>query len=132
MKLRLLAGALLLALSVSAADWDWETTVSGFPSDIIVPNSSTLVTGATAVTAPQHVRVLRLHLSNTTASAVTVQVTDNSTNCNSGVCQPVPTITLQANQKVVMFLAGEPFVGGVKWSASVANAVHGWMAGLNN
>lgn len=106
----------------------WESKVAGVPSLQVVPTSATLVSPAPR-SPLTYVRVIQANLSSVSASPVTVTFTDGSTNCNGGACQTLPTITLQPNQKVTITYSGEPAVGGLYWSASVANAVHGWVKG---
>jgi hypothetical protein len=107
----------------------WETRINGVPSNQIVPTVSTLCSPAPR-SPLTYVRINQLNLGNTsTSSTVTVTLVGNSTNCNGASCQPLPTITLQPLQKVTVTFNGEPVVGGVYWSASVANVVHGWAKG---
>ena len=87
-----------------------------------LPNSSTAVT-----TADSYIDYL--HLANITGSPVTVTITENSTNCSSGVCQWWPTISIPANTVYIQAMGGVYSPGGVKWSASNASAVVGWIRG---
>jgi hypothetical protein len=87
-----------------------------------VPDSSTAVISQTTY-------LISMVLANTTASAVSVTVVDQSTNCNSGACQIFPAVSIAANTVYVIDLKGIPAVGGVKWSASSANAIHGSIQG---
>lgn len=79
---------------------------------------------ATDVVA-RDVNVMRINLSNTTGSAVTVTITDKSTNCGGSACQIWPAITISANTVYMVDVGGEQFVGGIRWSASASNAVVG-------
>lgn len=134
---RLIAITLLTAFSSLA-----QNTSGSFPSHpdhnswyvgtIIVPNSSTAVaipvyvpTGA----APATVFIDQINLANTTGSSVTVTVVDNSTNCGGGACTIVPTVPIAANTLYTIALRGAPATGGIKWSASAANAIHGNIRG---
>jgi hypothetical protein len=88
---------------------------------ITVPSSTTTVFSFT-------VRVDRMYFSNRTGSAVTVTVTDGSTNCTgSSACQLFPAVSIAANSTYAVDLGGVTAQLGVKWSASSANAVDGWI-----
>lgn len=94
----------------------WQTT-TGF-----VPNSATSVT-------TQDSYVDYIHLANISNGTVTVTVTDASTNCSAGVCQWWPVISIPANTVYTQSLGGIFSPKGVKWTASSANAVVGWIKG---
>jgi len=68
-------------------------------------------------------------LSNVTADAVTVLVTDLSTEAGGSPCQVWPAVTIAANSVVVIDLQSVVANGGVAWSASAANAIHGQISG---
>ena len=95
-----------------------------------VPASSTAVTTSTAI-------VNLLYLANTSASPVTVTLTDNSTACGGSPCPFWPAVTIAgctggAGVGCTVYIAslgGLVAAGGVKWSASTGNAVVGFMSG---
>ena len=125
---------LVLALSVSAQNTpalpqNWETSVAGVPSTVVVPNSSTRVV---AISSAAYVRVNQVNFTNITGGAITVTFTDGSTNCNGGACNLLPTTTplsIASGTTYTINLNGQPAVGGVFWSASAANSIHGWARG---
>ncbi len=79
--------------------------------------------------APKTVFVEMVVLANVSASSVTVSITDGSTNCGGGPCTLFPPATIQSNQVYTIALNGVPANGGLIWSASAANAVHGSVRG---
>ena len=87
-----------------------------------VPGTSTAMTTLDS-------QLAQLHLANTTGSTVTVTITDNSTACGGSVCQLWPAITIAANTVYENNFGGLIATGGVKWSATTASAVVGWMSG---
>lgn len=128
MKHLLLAALLLVCpLAAQSPTYQWQTTNSqGVPSKVIVPTTSTTVVSATA----NYVKVDAIVLRNTSASAVTVTISDLSSNCNGSPCSITPgALSIAANTLYILKLNGEPASGGVQWSASTANAVIGWMGG---
>lgn len=88
----------------------------------LVPNSSTAITIADSLLG-------QLHLANKTGSAVTVTLTDNSTNCGGSACQFWPVISIAANTVYENNFGGLLCTGGVIWSSNTANAVVGWVKG---
>ena len=95
----------------------WEVGLTTLPSTSTVVFSNTVHLDA-------------LYLANRTGSAVTVTITDGSTNCTgSTACQLFPAVSVAANQTYIADLKGVVANGGVKWSASSANAIDGWMKG---
>jgi hypothetical protein len=94
-----------------------KTTCGSTPVGIAlgaVPTSSTLATSAVTTC------VIAIALNNTTASNVTVTVSDNQgTPVNMDL-----TFTLPPGEKVTP-LFGIPFTSGVKWSASVSGVTGG-------
>jgi hypothetical protein len=70
-----------------------------------------------------------LIVSNVSSTKVQITLTDNSTNCNGSNCQILSGVSISPNQLYVIPLQGIPAAGGVKWSASSANAIHGWIKG---
>jgi len=95
-----------------------------------VPASSTAVTPSTSM-------VNFLYLANTSASPVTVTLTDSSTACSGSPCPFWPAVTIAgctggAGVGCTVYtasLGGLVATGGVKWSASTGNAVVGFMTG---
>lgn len=87
-----------------------------------VPNSSTSVTTADSI-------LNYLHLGNTSGSTVTVTITDSSTACGGSACQVWPAITIAANTVYDNNFNGIICKGGIKWTATTANAVAGFMRG---
>ena len=81
MKRLLIALAILLFASVGANSA--ETSCAGSPCLTAVPTSATAVVSS-------NVRLSKAVFSNTTAGALTVTVSDQSTNCNSGVLPTFP------------------------------------------
>lgn len=91
-----------------------------------VPNTLTAVTNKT-------IDVDLIWLSNNTASAVTVTLQDQSTNCNSGACNVLPTVSIQANTAYILSISGSVrFLNGIKWQASSSNAIVGYVRGATN
>jgi hypothetical protein len=91
--------------------------------------ATTVAVPANAYTAttPTVVFVDQINLYNTSASTVTVTITDNSTNCNGAACSMAIDVT--AKTLYPMRMSGSPFSGGIKWSASVANVINASMIG---
>jgi len=87
-----------------------------------VPASSTAVVNATVLLNVGY-------FANTTGSAVTVTLVDQSTACSSGPCTFWPAVSLAANQVYTVSFGGIVAVGGVKWSASGGTAVVGYLSG---
>lgn len=118
---------LLICLSVLAQD----ATKPGRPWSfgmIALPSSPALVPvdGNTTRTL---VSVDYLYLANTSASAVSVTVVDQSTSCNGGACQIGPTVAMAANSIYSIPVLGAPMRGGILWSAGTANVIHAYIAG---
>ena len=86
-----------------------------------VPSGSTALTTSTAY-------LYKLHLANTSGSAVTVILADRSTNCGGSVCQLWPTISIAANTVYTADLGGIPANSGFTWIASTGSAVVGWVS----
>jgi hypothetical protein len=99
---------------------------------VVLPNTSTAITmpvyGPTGV-SPTTVFIDQINLANTTGSSVTVTIVDQSTNCGGGACTIVPAVAVAANTLYTIALRGAPATGGIKWSASVSNAIHGSIRG---
>jgi hypothetical protein len=89
---------------------------------VFLPSSSTSVTStSTCVTA--------LILNNTSSSAQTVSVQDQSTLCNSGVCNILSSFSIPGNSQMTIELYGAKFTSGIKWNAGNANEVMGDIIG---
>jgi len=130
----LLALAACLRLSAQSPSGYYPLTpyISWYYGTTVVPNAATAIVvpktpGGSA--APNTVFVEMVVLANISASAVTVTITDRSTNCNGGPCTLFAPATIQANQVYTIPLNGAPANGGISWSASAANAVHGSIRG---
>lgn len=87
---------------------------------VFVPNTPTAVTTKTT-------RVYYMKFTNTTGGAVTVTVSDRSTNCNSGACDIWTAVSIPANTTITEASNGVLMNGGITWSASAANSITGWM-----
>lgn len=85
-----------------------------------IPNSTSVVTTRDAT-------LKKLILSNVTAGAITVTISDRSTRCNSAACQIWPAVSIAANTVYVVDLgnSGVYCESGFSWSASGANSVIG-------
>ena len=106
--------------------------VSWYYGTTVVPGAATAVAVPkmpSGNAAPSTVFVEMVVLANISAAAVTVTITDGSTNCNGGPCTLFAPATIQANQVYTIPLNGAPANGGISWSASAANAVHGSIRG---
>lgn len=91
-----------------------------------MPSASTDVTSKNAF-------VDMISLSNVSGGAVTARVSDKSTNCNSGVCDIIPTVSLAANTVYIAELKGGlPFVGGINVQAGSANAIVVYIRAVRN
>lgn len=99
------------------------TVVPGTPTALAVP----LMPGGNP--PPSTVFVDMVVLANVSASSVTVSITDGSKNCNGGPCTLFPPATIQSNQVYTIPLNGTPANGGIVWSASAANSIHGSIRG---
>ena len=88
----------------------------------VIPGSSTLVYSQTT-------QVDSMVVANTSGSSISITLTDNSANCNSGVCQILPAVSIAANTTYTIALYGIVATGGVRWSATGTNAAHGWIRG---
>jgi hypothetical protein len=87
-----------------------------------LPTSSTSVTSTpTCVTT--------IILNNTSASAQTVSVQDQSTQCNSAACNVLSSFSIPANSEMDLAFYGAKFTGGIKWNAATANTVVGDIIG---
>jgi hypothetical protein len=104
----------------------WYVGIMAIPASLTavpVPN------GKYGASPPSTVFVEQINLQNTTGSAVTVTIVDGSTNCNGGACSLVPAVSIAANTSYSINKNGEPANGGLKWSASSANAIHASVRG---
>lgn len=110
--------------SINAQPW--------YVGTIALPSVATTVavpTNANTGNTPTVVFVDHINLTNTSAGAVTVTVTDSSTNCNGTACVILSAFSIGANSTSTMHFNGAPMSGGIKWSASVANVVNASMIG---
>jgi hypothetical protein len=82
----------------------------------MLPNASTSLTATTTCVA-------YLLLNNTSGSAVTVTLQDQTTNCNSAACQILSSFSIPANSNLMMPMYGTKFTSGIKWNAGTATAV---------
>jgi len=73
--------------------------------------------------------VSRITLSNTSASTVTCNVRDRSTNCGGAACQFWPDISITAHTLQAMDFGGASAIGGLAWSCSTGNVVVGNILG---
>jgi hypothetical protein len=64
-----------------------------------------------------------IYVNNTTGSAATISIQDQSTNCNSAACQVFSTFSVPANSNLELPLHGMKFVSGIKWSQGTSNAL---------
>ena len=96
-----------------------ETECSGNPCMTPVPTSETAVITTS-------VRIGQLHLTNTTAGALTVIIKDRSTNCGGSACEIWPTVSIAANTVYVAELH-VPAASGFTWQAS-GSGVQGWIS----
>src|SRR5262245_27499166 len=94
----------------------WETP------DGFIPAGETAVISETA-----YVEFMRL--SNVTGGDVFVTVKNNQALCNGALCDIVPTMRLDPNSVTVVPLSRSKFTGGIRWQASAANSVVGYMKG---
>lgn len=83
-----------------------------------IPNTATVVTSHDAL-------IYRLTLSNVTAGAVTVTISDRSANCNSAACQIWSAVSIAANTVYTVEFGGIFMESGFTWTASAANSVIG-------
>jgi hypothetical protein len=82
----------------------------------------------TAKLVTQTVHVQQMTLVNTSGSAVTVTVSDLTTNCSSAACS-LFSASIPANTTYTVSLGGARAQSGVSWSASAGSAVVGWLKG---
>lgn len=74
-------------------------------------------------------QIIKIMLSNTSASAVTCTVKNKGTGCGGAACQFWPAISLPANAIQAIDMGGILSLGGVQWSCSTANVVVGSILG---
>lgn len=82
----------------------------------MLPSASTSLTATTTCVA-------YIILNNTTGSAVTVTVQDQTTACNSAPCQVLSAFSIPANSNLMLTMQGSKFASGIKWNAGSANAI---------
>lgn len=134
MKKTLLALAACLAASAQSPSGYYPVNpyISWYFGTAVVPSTATAVAVPkmpSGLAAPKTVFIEQVVLANISSSSVTVTITDGSTNCNGGPCTLFPPATIQSNQVYTIPLNGVPANGGIVWSASSANAVHGSIRG---
>jgi hypothetical protein len=102
-----------------------------YPGNNLQPWQVGMVTLPSTATTVQPITTFldKAWFSNTTGSDVTVTLVDNTTNCSGGPCQLWPGVDIPANTAQSVTFNGLVANGGFKWSASSANAIHGWIAG---
>jgi hypothetical protein len=88
----------------------YETGMSFLPGSI-----TSLTTTATCIYSAW--------FNNTDSASHTVTLQDQSTACNSGVCQALTTFSVPPSSFLRVELNGSKFVGGIKWTADTANKV---------
>jgi len=97
-------------------------TTAYTPAFQYLPGSSTQLTATdTCVTA--------VYFNNTDTVSHTVDMQDQSTACNSGVCNVFTSFTLPASGWARVPFDGAKFVGGIKWDADTANKVTAILVG---
>ncbi len=133
---QLILFALMACLAASAQSpsgyFPTNPYISWYYGTAVVPNAATVVAipkMPSGASAPKTVFVEMIVLANVSASSVTVTITDGSTNCGGGPCTLFPPATVQSNQAYTIPLNGAPANGGIIWSASAPNAVHGSIRG---
>ncbi len=97
-----------------------ETFCTGFACTVAVPTSATAVVST-------NVRLDRAQFTNTTAGALTITITDQSTNCGGSPCDLFKTVSIAANTVYQIDFHGVPAPGGFKWSAS-NTGINGWVS----
>ena len=80
---------------------------------------------------PSTTTLTKMYVANTTASAVTLTVTDRSAENSGSPCQIYPSVSVPANSVQVVDFGGVTANYGVIWFASTANALHAWLRGAN-
>lgn len=124
MKFLLLLAASAAALVAQTSTNTWEVGAQ------VLPTSAANICSDANPAAPHCNRSLHLGqmtLVNTTSGAITVTLTDNSTNCGGSVCT-LFSAAIAANTTYTVALGGARANGGALWSAT-ATGVHAWLAG---
>lgn len=85
----------------------------------VMTNPPTASTSLTATTTC----VAMIYVSNTTASAATLTIQDQGTNCNTAACIWIDAFSVPANSNMVIPLYGAKMTGGIKWNQGTANAL---------
>lgn len=122
MKNRLLifAASLYLATFPSFAQYPFH--LSDPPSKLYLQGFTYVPSALTELTS-KTLDVDLVIVSNKTASAVTFLIQDETTNCNSDVCQWIPTVSIAGNTSYIINIPGGIRSVGVKWQAGSANAL---------
>ena len=85
----------------------------------VMANPPTAATSLTATTTC----VSLIYVTNNTASAATLTITDQGTGCNAAACIWINAFSLPANSNMMINLQGAKFASGIKWSQGTANAL---------
>lgn len=122
MKNRLLifAASLYLATFPSFAQFPYH--LSDPPHRLFLQNFVYVPSALTEITS-KTLDVDLVIVANKTASAVTFLLQDETTNCNSDVCQWIPTVSIAGNTTYVINIPGGVHSIGLKWQAGSANAL---------
>lgn len=101
-----------------------------FPPNQWQTQGAQIVPTSPQVVISQTTTLTKLTVSNQNTVAVTLLLTDNSTNGVSGAgAQIVPSISIPAQSIDVIDLGGVLAVNGCSWSASSANSLNVWIRG---
>lgn len=74
-------------------------------------------------------QMIKVMLSNTSASPVTCSLKNKGTGCGGAACTFWPAISLPANTIQAIDMSGIQAMGGVQWSCSTGNVVVGAILG---
>jgi hypothetical protein len=130
---KLMKKFLLLALASAAfacaqsASYTWEVGAQALPT-----SATNICSDRAGGAYPPCYNARTLHLSsgefvNTTAGALTITITDNSTNCSGSVCT-LFAASIAANTTYTVSFSGLRANQGVLWQASGSGVV-AWLAG---
>lgn len=130
-KLLLLALAAALACprfsAAQSASYTWEVGAAAMPT-----SATNVCSDRPGAASPPCFNSHTLHLMqgefvNTTGGALTITITDNSTNCSGGVCT-LFSASIAANTTYTVNFSGLRANAGVLWNAS-NTGVTAWLAG---
>lgn len=117
---------LIIGLLLATALFAQDQTKNGSPITLGV----TTLPASPTVATTKNMFVDYIVLVNKTASAVTVTIKDQSTNCSgAAACTLAPAVSVAANSVYSMPMLGMYAQGGLLWSASAANSIDVWVAG---